>query len=97
MAFTSSEVDEINAAVARVHTQPCPVCGRSDAFGISPEGFVMLRLQEDSASLQLEGSALPCIAMTCTQCGKTELLNALILGLSHLVERYSPTASAHVG
>lgn len=89
MAFTPSEYEEIKAAVARVHTQPCPVCGRSDAFGISDEGFVMLTLQENPRSLSLEGSALPCIALICTNCGNTELLNAIVLGLRPLVEQHS--------
>ena len=97
MAFTPSEVEEISAAVMRVHTQPCSVCGRSDGFGISREGFVMLRLQEDPESLRLDGSALPCIAMTCTHCGKTELLNAIILELTHLVDRYASAEPARAG
>jgi hypothetical protein len=33
--------------------------------------------------------ALPCVAVTCQQCGNTELLNAFVLGLGHIVERRS--------
>ena len=93
MAFTPSEIQEVRAAVRRVQTQPCSVCGRADTFRVSEDGFVALRLQEDLQSLQLGGSTLPCIAATCLDCGKTELLNALILGLGHIAERYSPAES----
>ena len=93
MALTPSEIQEVRAAVRRVQTQPCSVCGRADTFSVSEDGFVALRLQENLQSLQLGGSTLPCIATTCLHCGKTELLNALILGLGHIVQRYSPTES----
>ena len=97
MAFTPSEVEEISAAVRQVYTQPCSVCGRADAFGISDEGFVMLTLQDNAHSLRLGGSALPCIAFICTHCGKTDLLNAIVLGLSRLVEQYSSAEAAPAG
>ena len=97
MAFTSSEVDEINAAIQRVCTQPCPVCGEADAPYVSPEGFVILRLQDDVQSFRLDGPALPCVAVTCARCGRTELLNAFVLGLSPLVERHGAAEPARAG
>ena len=96
MAFTPSEVDEINTAVRRVCTQPCPVCGENDALYVSAEGFVILRLQDNAQSLRLDGPALPCVAMTCAKCGRTELLNAFVLGLTDLVERHSPAEPVQV-
>ena len=94
MAFTLTEMEQIRAAAHRVLTQPCSVCGKVDTFRISEDGFVALRLQEDLEGLQLGGSTLPCVAATCLRCGKTELLNALILGLGDIVERYSPNEAA---
>ena len=44
MAFTPSEIQEVRAAVRRVQTQPCSVCGRADTFRVSEDGFVALRL-----------------------------------------------------
>lgn len=97
MAFSPSEIEEIDAAIRRVCTQPCPVCGESGSLFVSPEGFVILRLQDDVHSVRLDGPALPCFAVTCAKCGRTELLNAFVLGLSPLVERHGAAEPARAG
>ena len=97
MGFTPSEFEEIRAAVeGQIAQGSCSLCGER-AFSLGEEGFVLLTLRDDLQTFRVGGPALPCIAMTCSQCGKTELLNAFTLGLGHLVERYSSTEPAHAG
>ena len=97
MAFTPSEVEEIQAAIREVATRPCPVCGAPDAFHASRDGFVMLRLQENATGLLDGDPTLPCVATTCLKCGNTGLFNAKVLGLGHVVERYFENEPAPAG
>ncbi|MFC2069180.1 hypothetical protein ACFLTP_09290 [Chloroflexota bacterium] len=44
-------------------------------------------IQKDVKQIKLKGPFLPCIPVTCTNCGNTHLLNLITLGLKDLVEK----------
>jgi hypothetical protein len=92
MEFTSEERNEISAAVERAvdPLRACSFCGQPAGWSVSDDGFVMLSLHTDLQVFAVASRpALPCVAVTCQQCGNTELLNAFVLGLGHIVERRS--------
>jgi len=63
---------------------PCAICG-TNAWFIN-KGYVRLSIQEDLLGAVLGGKAFPMIALICTNCGNTHLLNLKVLGLGELAE-----------
>jgi hypothetical protein len=63
---------------------PCGICG-TNAWSIH-NGYVRLSIQKDLIGVQLGGSAFPLIALICTNCGNTHLLNLKVLGLEELTK-----------
>jgi hypothetical protein len=73
---------------------PCAICG-TNAWVINT-GYVRLAIQDDPRSARLGGKGFPMIALICTNCGNTHLLNLKILGLGELLEpdtKAEPTQS----
>ena len=63
----------------------CPICGNRN-FNLNPTGLVYLVLQPIPVQrLQIGGASLPSIVLTCDNCGNTQLLNALVLGLDDVL------------
>jgi len=62
----------------------CQICARRN--WTLEDGFVAPTLQRDLYDLQhgFKPTILPLVALTCSNCGNTLLLNVLILGLGHL-------------
>lgn len=95
MELSSSDRDRIERTVReKIHDRPCSVCGLSRQT-IVADGFVFLRVEQDPAVLSGGGEALPSVAVVCDHCGNTILLNALVLGLSDLVERSQAAVAVH--
>lgn len=74
---------EITSAIATKHvTGRCPLCGNLQ--WTLAEGFVYVTLQPDFAGVYVGGSGgLPGVALICTNCGNTHILNLVVLGLGH--------------
>src|SRR4051812_47429825 len=62
----------------------CAICGT--AAWVFHRGYVRLTVQEDLVATVLGGKAFPLIALICTNCGNTHLLNLGVLGLADLVK-----------
>lgn len=74
---------QITSAIASKNvTGRCPLCGNLKWTLV--DGFVYLTLQQDFAGVYIGGSGgLPSVAIVCTNCGNTHLLNLVTLGLGH--------------
>jgi len=86
LAFTKEELKRIMAALKKKAPKPenCPICGNEN-WQVGDE-FVALVLQEDAKNLKLTGAFLPCIPVSCSNCGNTHLLSLITLGLRDLFE-----------
>ena len=61
----------------------CPLCG-NQRWTLA-NGFVYVTLQPDFGGVYVGGTGgLPSVALVCTNCGNTHLLNLVTLGLGHL-------------
>ena len=87
--FSESDKVRIREALDRhgAQSRTCQMCGTSG--WILADGWVFLSLTESLGNLRIGGPGLPCIALSCGNCGDTHLFNALILGLRDLVNRAS--------
>ena len=91
MAFTQQQSDAIVAAIKEKTALPgivgsplCPICGHNQ-WSIQSAGLVYLVIQtQPGAGIALGGPSLPSVAIGCTTCGNTQLLNVLVLGLGEL-------------
>jgi len=83
--FTEDQRRRITEALkARTVATACPVCLQHSPRTLV-DGFVFLSLTPVSGQIPIAGAAsLPCVALVCQNCGNTDLLNALVLGLSDL-------------
>lgn len=63
--------------------QACAVCGTVSGYMLE-DGVVFFTVQDTFARLQLGGRGLPCVALTCKNCGNTVFLNVAVLGLRDL-------------
>lgn len=65
------------------HLQACPVCGTLSGYQLE-DGFVFFTVQDTPTRIQLGGRGIPCIVLTCKNCGNTVFLNVTVLGLRDL-------------
>jgi predicted nucleic-acid-binding Zn-ribbon protein len=88
MALSPEQKDKILDRIKeRTQTiRKCVVCG-NNTWELS-DGF--FSMQENLSKLNLGGRGQPCVAVTCNNCGNTNLLNLMVLGLGDLIE--SPNA-----
>lgn len=70
----------IQAAVPELRA--CSFCGKRAGSTLA-DGFVFLSTNRRPAGGG--GQSLPSIALICRKCGNTTLLNAIVLGLQHLL------------
>jgi len=63
-------------------TITCPVCQTKNWNMV--QDLVRLTLQPNPATVALTGISLPLVAITCSNCGNTQLLNVLVLGLGEM-------------
>lgn len=88
LAFTEEEKTQIIAKIqekTKGQIGICPIC-KNPNWTLN-DGFIPLSLQENIRGLVLGGPILPCVSITCTNCGNTMLLNLITLGLRSLVEK----------
>jgi hypothetical protein len=71
----------IQAAVPDLRA--CPFCGKRAGYTLA-DGFVFLSTKRRPETVG-GGQSLPSIALICRKCGNTMLLNAVVLGLHHLL------------
>ena len=91
MAFTEAQRNKILEALRQSQQRVrergggapagCPWCGNRN-FNLNPTGIVYLVLQENPGTIPLSGPSMPCIVILCDNCGHTQLINTLVLGLS---------------
>ena len=78
--------EEIIAKIKEKAGQPgigiCSLC-RNNEFTLA-DGFVNLSVSPSAQSIQIGGQQLPSVALVCTTCGNTLVINLLVLGLGHL-------------
>lgn len=86
MAFSQFEQKQIIDAIKQRFPQMprCSLCANNN--WTLADGYVSLTLQDDLSSWSVGGPSLPSVALICNHCGKTELMNLLMLGLTDLVE-----------
>ena len=61
---------------------PCSLCEQEDTWTLNASGVVVLRFQEDKRDTK---DALACVAIICSNCGNTHLLDLTTLGLADFV------------
>ena len=85
--FTKEEKAQILSALTTKmgEIKPCPLCG--DNNWQLQDGLVRLVVQEKKTRLSLGGRNFPCIALICSNCGNTHLVNLISLGLRELIEK----------
>ena len=82
MAFTQEQAKAVMDALSpRTRGRPCPLCGGTAGWSVNDAGLVMLGLQDQAGVVNIGGPAMPCVALTCNNCGDTHLLNVLSLGV----------------
>ena len=95
------DLDSQNAIIARIAERsggrvgPCSVC-HAQQFTLT-DGYVLLSISETPNSFQLGGKHLPSVALVCTNCGNTLLINLLPLGMGDLVMGNTSEDSASNG
>ena len=78
-----------NAIIAKIAERaggrvgPCSVC-RTEKFTLT-DGFALISISDQPNLVQLGGQTLPSVALVCTNCGNTLLINLLLLGMHDLV------------
>lgn len=87
MPFTPQDKERIIAAIKEKAPQfgRCVICGQAN-WSLQ-DGFVTPTLQSNLKSVTLGGTVLPSIALTCSNCGNTHLLNVIVLGLRDLLDK----------
>jgi hypothetical protein len=58
---------------------PCALCEKDDTWTLNASGVVVLRFQEDKRDTK---EALACVAIICSNCGNTHLIDLTTLGLA---------------
>jgi hypothetical protein len=98
MAFTKAQEDQVVLALAQKIHRPCPSCNTDqrrivtnlyvfnlykarDTPALSTIGFLTDAFRAHNEEMQL-ADALPCVVVTCMNCGLTEFYNAHVLGVA---------------
>lgn len=81
MPFTNQQTEFITAALNRkAPSAACPMCLHPNLTLV--DQIVTLQLQPDPNRFKIGGSALPCVATVCRECGYTALFNVYVLGVA---------------
>ena len=62
----------------------CPLCQRANTWALA-EGFIVLSVKGSIKSPHLLLD-MPCVALSCRNCGNTHLINLVAFGLDHLAK-----------
>jgi hypothetical protein len=82
MKWTDEAANKIRTALSERGAlgQGCPTCGKPDQWSMA-DAFYFLVAQDELPNIQIAGRGAPCAALVCTNCGNTQLINLLTLGL----------------
>jgi hypothetical protein len=76
--------DALSKRIPEGKMRPCSLCGTID--WLLGQGYVMISTQDDPTGVALGGSAIPCVAVVCKNCGNTHFINLLQIGLGDLLK-----------
>ena len=68
----------INALSAKAPAPPCPIC-KNNVWTVG-DGYVVLPVSPHPTQIQMGGKVYPLVAVTCSNCGNTQLINLITLG-----------------
>ena len=68
----------INALSAKVPKPQCPMC-KKDSWSVG-EGYVVLPASPTPNEIHMGWRQYPLVAVTCSNCGNTQLINLIVLG-----------------
>jgi len=68
-------------------TGRCPLCAQQK--WTLAEGLIWIPLQEDFFGVSTGGPGLPMVALVCANCGNTQFINLITIGLESLVRALS--------
>ena len=77
MALTEQQQQAILEAIPPLSS--CPLCQEEDTWTLNASGVIVLRFQEDRKDTK---DALACVAIICSHCGNTQLIDLTTLGLA---------------
>ena len=83
--FKARVVEALVAKLPDRRLGACSLCGTLKWTLV--DAIVVTHTQEEFPKIVLGGQSLPSIALVCTNCGNTHLLNLLVLGLGDLLEK----------
>ena len=88
MQFTKEEREQIRNAIEEKAPKfnRCPLCLNQN-WDLQ-DGFAFPTLQDRTGGQEIGGPGLPSVVIVCDNCGNTHFLNAMVLGLKDLVNRY---------
>lgn len=70
--------EKINSYLQRIHATPCSLCGNNN-WTISDQVFQAIEFDFDG--IRIGGASYPMVPLTCTTCGNTYFINALVADL----------------
>jgi hypothetical protein len=85
MKFTPEAQAKVLAALnQRGAPHNCPLCHQSNRWAFA-DAFYFMVAQDGLPNVSLGGRGMPCAALVCSNCGNTQFINLLVLGLADLV------------
>ena len=63
----------------------CSVCGKQE--WVISDALTPLSIQQEPGRFIVGGPYMPCVTLTCKNCGNTHLLNLVAIGLSDLLPK----------
>lgn len=78
--LSPEQLEKLRLHIGTKWKNGCPMCGNRTW---SPSAFAQIALSPRRDGIVLGGTILPSIAMTCTDCGFTALLNAISSGVAN--------------
>lgn len=79
MTIKAEHLDIINAHINKTwENGKCPKCSHQ-SWAVA--GYVHLGVSDDIRTITIGGTRLPCAAVTCTNCGLTNLVNLIVAGV----------------
>ena len=70
--------EKLNNYLRTIHGSICPLCGNNN-WTISDQVFQAIEF--DYKGILINGASYPMVPLTCTTCGNTYFINALVAGL----------------
>jgi predicted nucleic-acid-binding Zn-ribbon protein len=70
--------EKLNNYLQTIHGSICPLCGNNN-WTISDQVFQAIEF--DYKGILINGASYPMVPLTCTTCGNTYFINALVAGL----------------